>query len=102
MGVFISSIITGFLGVLVAYIIRAEGLVTAFALIGFSLPYAITLDRVNRMLEKIVESQTTDKTLEDKTYDVSTVSLDKCPACYGNITSSDRTCPSCGLNLLGE
>jgi hypothetical protein len=102
MGLFISSIMTGFLGLLIGAVIGAsDPLLGAFALIGFSFPYAITLDKIYHMLN-LNKDPISDKHSEDKDYDISKIPENKCPACFNEISVLENRCPSCGLELMEE
>jgi hypothetical protein len=103
MGLFISSIMTGFLGLLIGAAIGAsDPLLGAFAFIGFSFPYAITLDKIYYMLMKLNKDPISDERSEDKDYDISKIPANKCPACLNEISELENRCPSCGLELTEE
>jgi hypothetical protein len=103
MGLFISSIMTGFLGLLIGAVIAAsDPLLGAFALIGFSFPYAITLDKIYHMLMKFNNDPISDEHSEDKDYDISKIPGNRCPACLNEISVLENRCPYCGLELVEE
>ena len=103
MGLFIQSILTGFLGIIIGGAIGASDImIVAFGLIGFSFPYAITLDKVYHMLMKFNKDSVTDEHSVDEDYDISKVLANKCPACFTEISAIHHRCPSCGLALIDE
>lgn len=103
MGLFISSIITGFLGSYIGGAIGASDiLIVAFGLIGFSFPYAITLDKIYHMLMKFDKDSISNEYTEDTDYDISKVPENKCPACFTEVSELEDRCPSCGLGLIEE
>jgi hypothetical protein len=102
MVLFISSIITGFLGINLGAATGAPDIwIVAFGLIGFSFPYAITLDKIYHMLN-LNKDPISDKHSEDKDYDISKIPENKCPACFNEISVLENRCPSCGLELMEE
>lgn len=101
MGLFISSIITGFLGFFIGGSIGAPDIwIIAFGLIGFSFPYAITIDKIYQMLIKFNSDSISEENAEDKDYDISKIPENKCPACFAEVSSLEHSCPSCGLVLI--
>jgi hypothetical protein len=103
LGLFISSIITGFLGLYIGGAIGASDIwIIAFGLIGFSFPYAITLDKIYHILMKFDKDSISDEYTEDKDYDISKVPENKCPACLTDVSELEHRCPSCGLELIKE
>jgi hypothetical protein len=103
LGLFISSIIAGFLGFYIGGVIGASDIwIVAFGLIGFSFPYAITLDKIYHMLMKCDKDSISNEYTEDMDYDISKVPQNKCPACFTEVSELEDRCPSCGLALIEE
>jgi hypothetical protein len=101
LGLFISSIITGFIGFFIGGAIGALDIwVIAFGLIGFSFPYAITIDKIYHMLIKFDKNSISENDTEDKNYDISNIPENKCPACLADVSTLEHSCPSCGLVLI--
>ena len=103
LGLFISSIITGFLGFFIGAAIGvSDTWIGAFGLVGFSFPYAITIDKIYYMLMKLNKDSSSEECVEDKDFDISNVPDSKCPACFTEIPASEQRCPSCGLEIIEE
>jgi hypothetical protein len=100
LGLFISSIITGFIGFFIGGAIGASDIwVIAFGFIGFSFPYAITIDKIYHMI-KFHKDSISENDTEDTDYDISKVPENKCPACFAEVSTLEHSCPSCGLVLI--
>lgn len=100
MTLFAASVLAGFMGLYLGAVIGGtEFWAVIIGFIGFNLPYAAVVQCTYKKLNKVEEDADTYLPAEDEDFDIKNVPVNKCTACFCDISPYERHCPSCGLKL---